>query len=157
MTNLTWDPLVIGSSDQMLNLQLLLVTDPLSDTPALEISQILMSGVENSGSLSINLQSTLSNRKRRDSSISGSTVGSLIIAVNAVDGYFTGDTNIIILSLTDADALCAEYIGKLEDSPIGILHCPCTVTQARFDGDFEIDAISRLEHYHSGSSSVTDQ
>ena len=157
MTNLTWDPLVIGSSDQMLNLQLLLVTDPLSDTPALEISKILMSGVENSGSLSINLQSTLSNRKRRNSSISGSTVGSLIIPVNVVDGYFTGDTNIITLSLTDADALCAEYRGKLEDFPIGILHCPCTVTQARFDGDFEIDAISRLEHYHSGSSSVTDQ
>ena len=150
-TNLTWDPRAIRSSNQMLNLQLLLVTDPFSNTPTLEITQTLMSEVENSGSLLVNLQSTLSNRKRRDFS-TGRTVGSLIVAGDDVVGYLTGDTNIITLSLTDAVVSCAQYREKLEDSPSGLRNCPCTVTQAILDGNFEIDDISRLEYYHNGSS-----
>ena len=145
--------LVPPSSDiNMLNLQLLLVTDPLSSTPALETTQTLMSGIENSGSLSVNLQSTLSNRETRDSVISGRTVGSLIVSVDTVKGYFTGDTNIVTLSQTDAVVSCDEYRDILEDSPSGVRNCPCAVTQARLDSGYEIDIISRLDYYHEGSS-----
>ena len=89
---------------------------------------------------------------RIDSVISGRTVGSLIVAVDTVKGYFTGDTNIVTLSQTDAVVSCAEYRDILENSPSGVRNCPCTVTQARLDGGFEIDIISRLDYYHNGSS-----
>ena len=152
---LTWNPQIFGNPSMSLRLELLIVTDPFVPTPEWGLSNSLMEGVANTGSLSVLLRNIAPTRSRRFVFLFARTIGTLILSPSLriiKFAYITARTFIIATTVIISSTTCADFQDILSKTPQGVGACPCTTDVAEADDNFIEDENPFLDFFHPGSA-----
>ena len=155
ITTLTWDPQLFGDASMSLRLELLMVTDPFALTPEWGVSNTLMEGVGNTGSLSVILRDIVPTRSRRNVFLFARTIGTLILKPLArllSFAFITARSFIITTTVAISSTTCATFESILQKSPRGLGPCPCTSVVAGADNNF-VEDNRLIGFFHPGSAS----
>ena len=154
MTTLKWNPQTFGDPSMSLRLELLIIPNPLAQTPEWEVSNTLMDGVGNTGLLSVNLRAIAPTRSRRNVFVLARTIGTLILSplLRIVKyAYITARTFIVATTVAIASTTCVYFQNTLRKTPQGIGACPCTTVDAGDDNSF-IEDNRLISLFHPGST-----
>ena len=140
--DITWNRNISRISGGPLTLELILLSNLLSESPVWETNIVLMNNVDNSGSLSIHLKDVVPSRSDT------LTIGAF--ALRQGQSYITSQIAVQIFSVIPMD-ICSLFIGIIIQSPTGVQPCPCTLNGAGSDINFEEDS-KFINYFHKGSS-----
>ena len=155
MTTLKWDPQLFGDASMRLRLELLMVTDPFALTPEWGVSNTLMEGVGNTGSLSVILRDIAPTRSRRGIFNFSKNIGTLVLSTAGEVlqyAYITSRTFIIASTVSISNTLCADFQEILSKKPQGLGPCPCSAGVAGSDANF-VEDNRLIGVFHPGSAS----
>ena len=143
---LTWNKELIH--DKYLTLSLLIVLDPISKSSyEWDSTIVLLEDVENSGTLSFNLSSLTINGLLYSFPL---TVGSYILFGRNPNFYFTGPALMIQFTALPV-SVCYQFDDILQQTPQGLLPCPCISTQADSDSGYTLEEDYPLrDFFHPG-------